>query len=231
MPKRSLPLPGRRTGWSTGRRALVLAGVLTGLLVTAGVSAHLTGRDAPPSSPPGGSAADPPRPSTGPAGPPGTDPAPGAGPVPAPPKISDPVAFAEAAAVMLWSYDTRDTDHGHHLAGVEAWMTTESRYRDWSSVSARVPDPTLWSRMADQGQYATADAAGGHYPSAFLRALAEDPAAITEAYIYAVTVTGTQRISWANGGSGAEDRSITLAVQCRPSRACSLVAVAPHVAP
>ncbi|HEX5542471.1 MAG TPA: hypothetical protein VFX60_13070, partial [Micromonospora sp.] len=140
-------------------------------------------------------------------------------------------AFAKAAAEMLWSYDTRDTSREQQLAGMEAWMTTESEYSDWASVSAQIPDPTLWSRMADQEQHAIATITEAHYPAAFKQALAEDPSAITEAYIYAVTVTGKQTIAWAKGGGGAEDRSITLAVQCRPSVDCSLVAIAPNVAP
>jgi hypothetical protein len=110
-------------------------------------------------------------------------------------------------------------------------MTKESEYGDWASVAAQIPDPVLWSRMADQEQHATATIAEGHYPAAFKQALAEDPAAITTAYIYAVTVTGKQTITWARGGTGAEDRSVTVAVQCRPSADCSLVAIAPRVAP
>ncbi|MCM2579696.1 hypothetical protein [Streptomyces meridianus] len=154
-----------------------------------------------------------------------------AGSVPRPPKVSDPIRFAKAAAKMLWSYDTRTTGHEQQLAGMEAWMTGESRYRDWESVSTQVPDPLLWSRMADQNQRAAATVAEAHYPAAFKQALTEDPAAITQAYIYAVTVTGKQTIAWAGGGQGAEDRSSTLAVQCRPSVHCSLVAIAPRVAP
>jgi hypothetical protein len=154
-----------------------------------------------------------------------------AGPLPRPPRISDPLAFSKAAAAMLWSYDTRTTTVDQQLAAMRAWMTPESRYADWTSVSAQMPTPQLWARMADQEQHATAMVAEAHYPSAFKQALADDPAAITEAYIYAVTVTGKQTIAWAGGGQGAEDRSVTLAVQCRPSRDCTLVAIAPRVAP
>ena len=60
-------------------------------------------------------------------------------------------------------------------------------------------------------------------------ARADDPSAITEAYIYVVTVNGTQRIAWKNGGAGAEERAVTLAVQCRPSHDCTLAAIAPSV--
>ncbi|CAL9584239.1 hypothetical protein SUDANB106_05108 [Streptomyces sp. enrichment culture] len=230
MPKRLLPLSGHGIGWSANRRILAVAIGLACLLAIAGTTAYLTGRDEQHRSSP---ASPPPPASSGSSAPsqdaqePGTE----TGSVPRPPRISDPVAFAKAAAVMLWSYDTRDTSHEQQLAGMEAWMTEESEYSDWPSVSAQVPDPVLWSRMADQRQHATASASEGHYPSAFKQALAEDPSAITEAYIYAVTVTGKQRIGWADGGSGAEDRSVTLAVQCRPSQDCSLVAIAPRVAP
>ena len=161
----------------------------------------------------------------------GAQPSSASGPVAGPPRISDPVEFAKAAAKMLWSYDTRTTSQAQQLAGMEAWMTKESEYGDWASVSAQIPDPVLWSRMADQKQHATATISEGHYPAAFKQALSEDPAAITKAYIYAVTVTGKQTITWTKGGGGAEDRSTTLAVQCRPSADCSLVAIAPRVAP
>jgi hypothetical protein len=89
----------------------------------------------------------------------------------------------------------------------------------------------LWSRMADNDQHATASVTEAHYPSAFKQALAENPTAITEAYIYAITVNGKQQIAWKTGGGGAEDRAVTLAVQCRPNHDCSLVAIAPRVAP
>ncbi|MDX3371346.1 hypothetical protein PV387_36015 [Streptomyces sp. ME02-6987-2C] len=217
-------------GWSANRRMLVIAVVLAALLGLAGVTAYVTGHDTRRTGPAGQH--EPSAPSSSmPANPAPTESTPGAGSVPRPPRISDPLAFAKAAAAMLWSYDTRDTSREQQLTGMKAWMTREGQYSDWASISAQMPDPTLWSRMADQQQHATAHVAEGHYPAAFKQALAEDPAAITEAYIYAVTVTGKQTIAWAKGGAGAEDRSLTLAVQCRPSADCSLVAVAPRVAP
>ncbi|MEU1821322.1 hypothetical protein ABZ502_02550 [Streptomyces abikoensis] len=148
-----------------------------------------------------------------------------------PPSTRDPVEFAKAAAGALWSYDTRTLTQPQHLAGLKAWMTTESKYADWDSVASQVPDPTLWSRMRDNGQYATAKVAEGHMPQAFKTALAENPGAITEAYVYAVTVSGKQSIAWHGGGAGAEGRSITLAIQCRPDRNCALAGVTPRVAP
>ncbi|MFD8590792.1 hypothetical protein ACFV1B_14800 [Streptomyces sp. NPDC059637] len=227
--KNRFSLSNYGTGWSANRRILVVAVVLASLLVLAGVTAYATGQGEQhrssagpaPSAPPGAAPPD-----ASPAGPKGAT-----GSVPRPPRTSDPVAFAKAAAEMLWSYDTRDTSHEQQLSGMEAWMTEESEYSDWASVSAQMPDPVLWSRMADQQQHATAVVAEAHYPAAFKQALAEEPSAITEAYIYVVTMTGKQRISWSKGGGGAEGRSVTLAVQCRPSQDCSLVAIAPRVAP
>ncbi|BDH07203.1 hypothetical protein HEK131_44300 [Streptomyces seoulensis] len=151
------------------------------------------------------------------------------GAVAKPPQISEPVAYARAAARMLWSYDTRDTSRDQQLAGMHAWMTRETKYADWASVSGQVPDPLLWSRMADQDQHASAHVTEGHYPGAFKAALADDPSAITEAYIYVVTVNGKQQITWTKGGSGAEERAVTLAVQCRPGHDCTLAAIAPSV--
>ncbi|WP_405421484.1 hypothetical protein [Streptomyces erythrochromogenes] len=227
MPKRSLsPLHRATTHWSTGRRILVAAVVIAALLGAAGLTAWFTTRGgqhesdassaAPAPSSPAGTASKPPV---------------GTGSVPAPPKITDSLAYARAAAVMLWSYDTRATSRDQHLAGMHTWMTSETKYTDWTAISGQVPDPVLWSRMADNAQYATATVAEAHFPSAFKQALAENPSGITEAYIYAVTVTGKQTIAWKGGGGGAEDRSVTLAVQCRPSIDCALVSIAPSVAP
>ncbi|BCM65733.1 hypothetical protein EASAB2608_01067 [Streptomyces sp. EAS-AB2608] len=194
------------------------------LLALAAATAVFTGRDDHPAAAP---VPSPAHSSAAPTGQPSSR----SGPVAGPPRISDPVEFAEAAAKMLWSYDTRTTSQAQQLTGMRAWMTKEDEYGDWASISAQIPDPLLWTQMANQKQHATATIAEGHYPAAFKQALAEDPAAITKAYIYAVTVTGKQKITWAKGGTGAEDRSVTLAVQCRPSTDCSLVAIAPRVAP
>ncbi|MFD3910047.1 hypothetical protein [Streptomyces sp. NPDC058603] len=212
-------------GRPPNRRIALVATGLACLLAVAAATAFFTGRGEQRSAP--SSAPSPTRSSASHA----KEPAPGTGPVARPPRISDPVQFSRAAAEMLWSYDTRTTSHDQQLGGMEAWMTKEGQYNDWASVSAQMPDPLLWSRMADQEQYATATVAEAHYPAAFKQALTENPSAITEAYIYAVTVTGKQTIAWAKGGGGAEHRSITLAVQCRPSHDCSLVAIAPRVAP
>ncbi|MGC0405294.1 hypothetical protein RKD27_007938 [Streptomyces sp. SAI-126] len=228
MPKQPLSLSGYGLGWSPRQRVSVIAIGLAVLLVLAAVVALLTGRTtagdsqaAAPSTGPSSSTAT----SAGPSASAGT------GSVAKPPQLADPVAFAKTAAAMLWSYDTRTTSRVEQLAGMRAWLTSETKYADWSSIAAQVPDPVLWSRMADQDQYATATITEAHYPSAFKEALADDPSAITAAYIYAVTVTGKQQIAWTKGGAGAEDRSITLAVQCRPNASCSLVSIAPSVVP
>ncbi|MYT96600.1 MULTISPECIES: hypothetical protein [unclassified Streptomyces] len=221
----SFSLPSYGVGWSANRRIAIVAITLTVLLALAAAVAFFTGRDhgapAGPGSPSAAGSASPseeaPKPGTG------------SGSVPKPPKIAEPVAFAKAAAHMLWSYDTRDTSRDQQLAGMRAWMSQETQYADWTSVSAQVPDPTLWSRMADNDQHATAKVTEGHFPSAFKAALAEDPSAITQAYIYVVTVNGKQEIAWKKGGGGAEDRAVTLAVQCRPGHDCTLAAIAPSV--
>ncbi|WP_217550049.1 hypothetical protein [Streptomyces sp. GbtcB6] len=228
MPKRFPSLSRYGLGWSTRQRVTVIATGLAVLLALAAAVALLTrpaatgdGRASVPSSGPSSNTSS----SAGPAA------SAGAGSVATPPPVADPVAFAKAAAALLWSYNTRTTSRDEQLAGMRAWLTPETKYADWTSIAAQVPDPVLWSRMADQNQYATATVTEAHYPSAFKEALADDPSAITKAYIYAVTVTGKQQITWKKGGAGAEDRSLTLAVQCRPNANCSLVAIAPSVVP
>jgi hypothetical protein len=147
------------------------------------------------------------------------------------PEIIEPVAFAEAFTRVLWSYDTRTTTHAERTAEVRAWMTGEEAYADWASVASQLPTPEAWAGLVDNRQRATATIDGGHFPHAFTEQLADDPGLITEAYVYAVTVTGRQSIAWAGGGAGAERRGITLAVQCRPHQPCALSGVLPGVAP
>ncbi|MET9294364.1 hypothetical protein [Streptomyces sp. NPDC003077] len=225
MKKRLPSLSAFGAGWSANRRIALVSIVVAALLAIAAAVALVTGRgeQQPRSSTPP-TAANSPSPSEA-----AVKPAAGSGSVLRPPQIAEPVAYAKAAARMLWSYDTRDTGRDQQLAGMRAWMTAESRYADWNSVSGQVPDPLLWSRMRDQDQYATATVTEGHYPSAFKQALADDPSAITQAYLYVVTVNGKQHIAWKKGGSGAEERAVTLAVQCRPGHDCSLAAIAPSV--
>ncbi|MGY5132374.1 hypothetical protein ACWGJW_08150 [Streptomyces nigrescens] len=212
-------------GWPVNRRIAIGALALTVLLAIAAGVAFLTGH--------GEQHPDHPTPTTSSSS--SADPAPDrpakTGSVPKPPQTAEPVAYAKAAAKMLWSYDTRNTSRTQQLDGMQAWMTGEAKYADWTSVSGQVPDPVLWSRMADQDQHATGTAAEGHFPSTFKQALADDPSAITQAYVYVVTVNGKQKIAWKKHGGGAEDRAITLAVQCRPHHDCSLAAIAPRVAP
>ncbi|KUL53193.1 hypothetical protein [Streptomyces sp. NRRL S-1521] len=222
----ALSLSSYGAGWSANRRIAIVAAAVAALLALAGIVALLTGggndHEAPDSAAPAPTGS----PSSSEAAP---KPSSGSGSVPKPPQIAEPIAYAKAAAQMLWSYDTRDTSRDQQLAGMRAWMTTETKYADWTSISGQVPDPVLWSRMADQNQHATAHITEGHYPSAFKQALAEDPSAITKAYVYVVTVNGKQTLSWKKGGGGAEERAVTLAVQCRPNHDCTLAAIAPSV--
>ena len=223
-----LPLSSYSFGFPPAKRLAIVALVVAVLLATAATVAWLSG------SGNGSDGKDPNHASPAPASSPSSSestpkPAAGTGSVPGPPQISEPIAYAKAAAQMLWSYDTRDTSRDQQLAGMRAWMTSETTYADWASVSGQVPDPVLWSRMADQHQHATASIREGHFPSAFKAALADDPSALTKAYIYVVTVNGKQQIAWKKGGGGAEERAVTLAVQCRPHHDCSLAAIAPNV--
>ncbi|MFD4257657.1 hypothetical protein ACFWR9_08495 [Streptomyces sp. NPDC058534] len=224
MPKRLPSLSGYGVTWSANKRVAIVALVITALLALAATAAWFTGRgehhqaaDTPSQNSSSSPSEAAPKPAAG------------SGSVPKPPQIAEPVAFAKATAAMLWSYDTRDTTRDQQLAGMRAWMTKETKYTDWASVSGQVPDPLLWSRMADQDQHASVTVTEGHYPGAFKQALAEDPSAITEAYIYVVTVNGKQQIEWKKGGGGAEERAVTLAVQCRPNHDCTLAAIAPSV--
>lgn len=213
-------------------RALLGTAVLVVLVALAGLAVYLT-RDGRPSAKPPvthSSSVAPASPSTTVE----TTPPPHGvtSALPVPPDTHDPIAFGKAAAVALWSYDTRAYSQPELQAALHRWLTGEAKYADTASVDALVPSPVLWERMADNAQFATATVNEAHFPASFAQALQADPGAITTAYVYAVTVTGQQSITW-NGSphGGAEARAITLAVQCRPSAPCSLVGVLPNVAP
>ncbi|MFI9261396.1 hypothetical protein ACIGT4_27360 [Streptomyces sioyaensis] len=214
---------GSRTS-SPLRRILIGAVLLAVLTAIAGLLAFLMRQDSP--DPAKGSVSAAPSPAS---------PSPQApsdeGESVAPPRTGDPITFAKAAAKALWTYDTRSSSQDKHLADLKWWMTDGKKYADWKSVTDQVPSAVLWSRMRDNHQHASAKVGEGHFPQAFKSALAADPAAITDAYIYAVTVTGKQSISWKGSGAGAESRSTTLAVQCRPHQDCALAGVLPSVAP
>nr|WNW42555.1 hypothetical protein RKE32_25835 [Streptomyces sp. Li-HN-5-13] len=212
------------------RRALLGTVVLVALVALAGLFSYLT-RDgrAPSNHPPAK-----PSPSSSPVSAPAS-PSPLSGDgttLPVPPDTHDPIVFGKAVAVALWSYDTRAYSQPELVAALHRWLTPEQELADPASVDHLVPSPVLWGRMADSGQYATASAAEAHFPDSFTRALQADPGAIAQAYVYAVTVSGRQSIAWSGvREGGAEDRSVTLAVQCRPDRPCVLVGVMPSVAP
>ncbi|MFJ4007323.1 hypothetical protein ACIPWL_28240 [Streptomyces sp. NPDC090023] len=213
------------------RRALLGTAVLTVLVALAGLAAYLTRDDrgpTKPAAPPSSSraASSSPAPSSGRPSPPA-----GARDLPVPPKTHDPVAYGKAAAAALWSYDTRAYSQVELRKALHGWLTREAKYADPASVDNTVPSAVLWKQMAANHQFAKAQAYEGHFPHAFTQALQQDPGAITEAYIYAVTVSGKQSIAWKGPAGGAESRSTTLAVQCRPHRPCALVGVMPSVAP
>jgi len=210
------------------RRALLGTAVLVVLVALAGLAAYLT-RDSRETSHSSASQVSSAAPSSSAA-----SPSPSAHPrsLPVPPETHDPVVFGKAAAVALWSYDTRVYSRAELLAALHGWLTTESKYADAASVDAVVPSAVLWKEMATNGQFATASVNEGHFPDSFTQALQANPGTITQAYVYAVTVSGKQSIVW-NGSpaGGAESRVTTLAIQCRPSRSCALAGVMPSVAP
>ncbi|MFG2094618.1 hypothetical protein [Streptomyces sp. NPDC048612] len=209
------------------RRALLGTAVLVVLVALAGLAAYLTRDGRSPSKASAVRPSSPAAPSTIPSAP-RTQPR----ALAVPPKTHDPIMFGKAAAAALWSYDTRAYSRAELRTALRAWLTTEDKYADPASVDKVVPSPVLWKEMAANGQFATARVHEGHFPDSFTRALQADPGAITQAYIYAVTVSGKQSIAWKGShAGGAESRTSTLAVQCRPHHPCALVGVMPSVAP
>ncbi|MEV7085863.1 hypothetical protein AB0O07_08205 [Streptomyces sp. NPDC093085] len=214
------------------RRALLGTAVLVVLVALAGLAAYLTrdGRGSSEADPPPASSPSASSPSASPSG----SPPPRSHPrsLPAPPDTHDPIAFGKAAADALWSYDTRAYSQAELRTALHGWLTAEVKYADPDSVDAVVPSAALWKEMAANDQFATAKVNEGHFPGSFTQALQANPGTITQAYVYAVTVSGKQSIAWKGSpAGGAESRVTTLAVQCRPSRSCALAGVMPSVAP
>ncbi|RPK48676.1 hypothetical protein EES39_09130 [Streptomyces sp. ADI92-24] len=214
------------------RRALLGTAVLVVLVALAGLAAYLTrdGREPANAPAPHASSTSPSSSTASPSG--SLSPRSRPHSLPIPPDTHDPIAFGKAAAATLWSYDTRAYSQAELLTALHRWLTTETKYADPASVDAVVPSPVLWKEMAANGQFATAKVNEGHFPDSFAQALQANPGTITQAYVYAVTVSGKQSIAW-NGSpaGGAENRVTTLAVQCRPSNPCALAGVMPSVAP
>ncbi|MET9059825.1 hypothetical protein ABZX99_18615 [Streptomyces antibioticus] len=214
------------------RRALLGTVVLVVLVALAGLAAYLTRDGRGPSESPAPPPSSPSGPSSAPSASGSSTPHAVPRALPVPPKTHDPIAYGKAAAATMWSYDTRAYSQPELRKALHGWLTTETKYADPASVDKVVPSAVLWKEMAANGQFATANVHEGHFPNAFTRALQEDPGAITEAYVYAVTVSGKQSIAWRGSPvGGAESRATTLAVQCRPDRPCALVGVMPSVAP
>jgi len=214
------------------RRLLIGLGVLVVVALLAGLGARLAGggsarTPAATASTSGTSAPASPSPAL--PSPSGTASAPAG--VAKPLHTTSPTAYAKAFARALWSYDTRTTTQPQYLAALHAWLTPEKQYADPASIDAQVPTALLWEQMRDQQQYATAKVSEAHLPAAFQEAIAENPTALTTAYIYAVTVNGTQSIAWSGNGRGAQASAVTLAVQCRPSQDCTLASIASTVYP
>ncbi|MGP4115159.1 hypothetical protein ACTWP5_30190 [Streptomyces sp. 4N509B] len=151
-------------------------------------------------------------------------------PADAVPRIDDPVRFAEAFTHVLWSYDAAATSHDERVTQLRAWVTGEQKYADVASVVSQVPSRAAWSGLAGIGQRASAEVDGGRFPASFTRALQDDPGLITEAYVYVVTVTGRQTLTW-DSGRGEERRAVSVAVQCRPGQPCAVAGCLPEVAP
>ncbi len=211
------------------RRALLGTAVLAVLVALAGLAAYLTreGRSpsdtaAPPPSSPTASASS--------AAPSGPHIRPRA--LPVPPKTHDPITYGKAATAALWSYDTRA--YSQPELRKRAARLADHGVEVRKSGLRRPGGPLGRAVEGDGGQQAGRHRQGqrGHFPHAFTQALQDDPGAITQAYVYAVTVSGKQAIRWkGSAAGGAESRSTTLAVQCRPNHSCALVGVMPSVAP
>ena len=127
------------------------------------------------------------------------------------PRTSDAATFAAAYATALFSYDTREPE--------AAWAAFLSAGLDQASdvhtdnvadLAARTPPAPVWQAMTASGQRATFTLSRVWIPQLWKQNASAYPAGAA-----AVTVSGTQHVTW-SGGTSDVPSSVTLLLVCPP---------------
>jgi hypothetical protein len=128
------------------------------------------------------------------------------------PVTGDPSAYATGYASALFSYDTRNQSEAAWAAVLTAGLdpTSDVHADNVADLADRTPPAAVWATMTGSSQRATYLATSASVPT-----LWADNAAAYPVGAFAVTVTGTQQVTW-NGGASTAPQAVTLLLLCPP---------------
>ena len=128
------------------------------------------------------------------------------------PVTADPSAYATAYAGALFSYDTRSESEATWAAALTAGLdpTPDVHADNVADLADRTPPPAVWATMTGSAQRATYIATSASVPTLWAENTAAYPVGA-----FAVTVTGTQQVTW-NGGASTAPQAVTLLLLCPP---------------
>ena len=128
------------------------------------------------------------------------------------PVTGDPSAYATAYAGALFSYDTRNQGEAAWAAVLASGLdpTPDVHADNLADLADRTPPAAVWATMTGSSQRATYIATSASVPTLWAENAAAYPVGA-----FAVTVTGTQQVTW-NGGASTAPQSVTLLLLCPP---------------
>lgn len=135
------------------------------------------------------------------------------------PRTSDAATFAAAYATALFSYDTRREPEAAWAASLSAGLdqTSDVHSDNVADLAARTPPSPVWQAMTTSGQYATFTVSKTWIPQLWKQNATAYPAGAA-----AVTVSGTQHVTW-RGGTSDVPSSVTLLLVCPPLESTCVV--------
>jgi len=124
----------------------------------------------------------------------------------------DPRAYAAAYATELFSYDTRHQSEAAWTAALTAGLdpTADVHPDNIADLADRTPPAAVWAAMTSSAQHATFAVKSAWVPKLWTENASAYPAGAA-----AITVTGTQQVSW-SGGSSSVPQAVTLLLLCPP---------------
>ena len=129
-----------------------------------------------------------------------------------PPATADPAAYATAYATALFSYDTRAQSEAAWTAALTAGLDPAADVHpdNIADLADRTPPAAVWATMTSSAQHATFAVTSAWVPKLWTENASAYPAGAA-----AITVSGTQQVSW-SGGSSSVPQAVTLLLLCPP---------------
>lgn len=216
--------------WAVGLLIVVVVVVAVALAFGSG------GDDAPATSP---SAATGTQPTTDPAAPTATAPAPEVPGMLTIARTSDPDAYADSVAALVFSMDPRalnTVDYRAALLGEADPTMSDSGLADLEvMVDERIPDASQWARMRANEQWSTWSSTAVWEPQTWAEVVTDG---LAEPGWVMRNVTGTQTTSYVDGGedrTAVSEPTITVGMRCpapdAPVERCHLVLIGTSVLP